>query len=363
MKTQNTIFSILITTGLLGCLPALEEEPSTDLDSSDDTVDVVDDEENDDEQNDDLEDQQKPPSPEAFARLTIRSRDALTQQFSVDAEEFSTVKAEGGTNVYLWPNSLVDSDGNLVTGLVDVELIEVFDKGSMLVTDVPTNGLNDNGEIAQLVSGGEFYVNASQNGEDLDNDRPYMLTTPADATGGPDSAMSLFKLDGADPETGAAAWVERDPEDNVDQVWVEGGADGDKGDTANTQYGFLTGEFGWSNIDRWYSDPRPKTTIHVEVPNGWDDENCAVYLSYDGENSLARFDTYDDTTGLFSEHYGLIPIGLEVHIIFMTELDGDFSYSIQQTTIVDNHVTVFDDPSAFIETDMDGIIGAINALP
>ena len=59
----------------------------------------------------------------------------------------------------------------------------------------------------------------------------------------------------------------------------------------------------------------------------------------------------------------LLPAGLEVHIIFMTELDGDFSYSIQQTTIVDNHVTVFDDPSAFIETDMDGIISAINALP
>ena len=56
-------------------------------------------------------------------------------------------------------------------------------------------------------------------------------------------------------------------------------------------------------------------------------------------------------------------IGLEVHVIFMTESEGTCSYAIQQTTIVDNHISVFDDPSDFIETDTDGLIAAIDALP
>ena len=53
----------------------------------------------------------------------------------------------------------------------------------------------------------------------------------------------------------------------------------------------------------------------------------------------------------------------QVHVIFLTESEGTWSYAIQQTTIVDNHVSVFDDPNAFIETDTDGLIAAIDALP
>ena len=100
------------------------------------------------------------------------------------------------------------------------------------------------------------------------------------------------------------------------------------------------------------------------MSKGWDDSNATVYLSYDGEDTaLARMDTYDASTGLFSEHYGLIPIGLDVHLIFVTELEGEWSYSIQSATITDNHLTAFDSAEAFIETDMDGLIQAINTLP
>ena len=173
---------------------------------------------------------------------------------------------------------------------------------------------NSEGEVAQLVSGGEFYVNATQNGEDLELNRAYLVFAPTENTGGPDMEMELFKIKEDGPD-GKDLWVEAVPVDGEEQVDVgKGDADG-----GSSEYSFLTQEFGWSNIDRWYSDPRPKTTIHVDVPDGWDDQNSSVFLSYDGENTLARFDTYDESTELFSEHYGLIPIGLEVHVIFMTK--------------------------------------------
>ncbi len=100
------------------------------------------------------------------------------------------------------------------------------------------------------------------------------------------------------------------------------------------------------------------------MPEGYDDTNCAVYLSYDNEpTALAGFDTYDGVTELFSEHYGLIPIGLEVHVILVTEFEGQWSYAIQAETIVDGQLTSFPSVDDLIETDMEGLTAVINDLP
>ena len=287
-----------------------------------------------------------------FAALKAKARAALTQEFSVRAEDWTQLTGEQGSTLFFQPNSFLKSDGTLATGEVDVSFIELFDKGSMLVTDMPSNGLKDNGDIALLVSGGEHYVDASQNGEALKMHGQFQLTAPAENTGGPDMDMQMFRMDGE-----ADAWVAEDEEADRKNFGIAG-------DGPDSEYWTLQSQFGWTNIDRWYSDPRPKTTIHVSVPDGWDDNNATVYLSYDGEDTaLARMDVYDASTGLFSEHYGLIPIGLDVHLIFVTELDGQWSYSIQSTTITDNHLTEFDSAEASIETDMDGLVNAINALP
>lgn len=295
---------------------------------------------------------QRPANADDFEALKAQARAALTQEFSVPADDWTQLTGEQGSTLFFQPNSFLKSDGTFATGDVDVSFIELFDKGSMLVTDMPSNGLRDNGDIALLVSGGEHFVDASQNGEALKMHGQFQLTAPAENTGGPDLDMQMFRMNDE-----AEAWVAEDEDADRKNFGIAG-------EGADTQYWTLQSQFGWTNIDRWYSDPRPKTTIHVSVPDGWDDSNATVYLSYDGEDTaLARMDVYDATTGLFSEHYGLIPIGLEVHLIFVTELDGQWSYSIQSTTITDNHLTSFDTAEAFIETDMDGLVQAINALP
>jgi hypothetical protein len=364
MKT-NLFISVAITGSLLACGSDLQDD-NDDVENTDTSSEETDSEDTGSEDTGSEPDSQEPARPGALNELAREARDAMTQVFTVNADDFNTIQGDEGTVVYFWPQSLVDANGQTVTGNVDIELIEVYGKGQMLVSDVPTNGLLSSGEIAQLVSGGEFYVNASQNGEDLDLSHPYMVNAPTDNTAGPDFEMELFKIEEDGPD-GKPAWTEVgvDPdtgEPNAEQNLEIIKGDGD-GSGNSTAYSFLNQEFGWSNIDRWYSDPRPKTTIHVSVPDGWDDTNCGVYLAYTGENTLARFDTYDANSELFSEHYGLIPIGLEVSVIFMTESEGEWSYAIQQTTIVDNHVTVFDNPDDFLETDTDGLIAAIDALP
>ena len=121
--------------------------------------------------------------------------------------------------------------------------------------------------------------------------------------------------------------------------------------------------FGWSNVDRFYSDPRPKTLIQVQAPIGYNFTNSAVYLSYDGEDSgLAALDTYDGTLNLFSEHYGQIPIGLECHVIFVTEDKGVWRYAIKPVTIEANDIITFtmDDTTTGTEATLTALI---NGLP
>jgi hypothetical protein len=342
-------------------------------DEGDDTGDEGDDTGDEGDDTGEIADVQIPPTPEAFQALTLDARDAQIQVFSVLASDWNYLEGEQGSTLFFWPETFITTSGDLASGEIEIELIEIFDKGSMLVTDMPSIGQRPSGEVAQLISGGEHYVGATQDGEELALNSSFQMTAPVDNTGGPDFDMTLFRAevtDGVDADLDdQAVWIEQgaDPDtdggDGIEVVRGEPG-EGATGEFAGTYYSMISSQFGWSNIDRWYSDPRPKTTIHVDVPDGWDDTNSAVYLSYDGEpTALARMDTFDGATGYFSEHYGLIPIGLEVHLIFVTESEGDWSYAIQGTTIVDGHLTTFASADDLIETDTDGLVAAINALP
>ena len=62
---------------------------------------------------------------------------------------FVALAGEQGTLLHIAADSMVTADGTLVTGLVELELVELYDKGSMLVTDMPSVGLNAAGERAR----------------------------------------------------------------------------------------------------------------------------------------------------------------------------------------------------------------------
>jgi hypothetical protein len=274
----------------------------------------------------------------------------LTQNFTFNADDGNiSLTSANGVQININGNCLT-LNGNSVTGQVQLEYVELFEKGNMLTTNKPTMGTLPNGDKTLLISGGEFFIEATQNGSALDTTCGLQLIIPASLTGGADPLMSLWEgeIDAEDNLT----WDE--VEDAIGQggVFVEG----------SEYYGLLQG-FGWSNVDRFYSDPRPKTLIQVQAPVGYNFTNSAVYLSYDGEDSgLAALDTYDGTLNLFSEHYGQIPIGLECHVIFVTEDNGVWRYAIKPVTIVANDIITFtmDDTTTGTEATLTALI---NGLP
>lgn len=282
--------------------------------------------------------------------------DELKQEFTINAADGGTITGSQGTTITFYGNSFLTEDNTPVTGDVTIDLVEIFDKSDMLFTRKPTNGKKPDGSVGTLISGGEFFVNATQNGEQLKLEGGFFLTAPVENTGGADDGMFLFNgVENCEGNDCRLEWVQQE------QARVEvGQKDGATGGV-QTAYMAFQSQFGWTNIDKWYSDPRPKTTIHADVPEGYDNTNCAVFISYDGETAaLASFDIYDENTGLFTEHYGLIPIGLEVHFIFVSVVDGQWNYAIQPATITENHVQIISNVQPVTEEELTDLI---NDLP
>lgn len=294
------------------------------------------------------------PTATEFSAIKEDALSAITQNFQLTvANGQTTFTSTNGVEIDINPNCLT-LNGNAVTGVVDIKYIEVFDGGSMLVTDKTTMGMLPNGDMSMLISGGEFYINATQNGQQLAISCTMNLRIPADLTA-PENDMLLW--DGTIDADGNIDWREQDNPAGQGGVFIEQG-------TTNTSlyYAFFS-NFGWTNVDKFYNFSGPKTQILATVPTGYDFGNSAVYLHYDGEgNALAKLDTYDAATGQFSEHYGQIPIGLACHIIFATEENGQWRYAIKAVTITANAVYSFTLPETVVGTEAQ-LVAAINALP
>jgi hypothetical protein len=294
-----------------------------------------------------------PPTSSAFKSINEQGVKRNTQNFTITAGNgVVTFTSAKGVKVNINGDCLT-KNGNAVTGVVDIEYIELFDKGNMLVTNKPTMGITPDGKKNLLISGGEFFIKATQGGVALQTSCSMTMLVPADLTDGVDNTMTLWA--GAIDEQGELAW--REVKEGGDGANGKGGVQGE-----GTNYYVTFGNFGWTNVDRFYSDPRPKTTLLVDVPDGYDNNNSAVYLSYDGEgtNALAKLDTYT-AAGLFSEHYGQIPVGLACHVIFVTEENGQWRYAIKGVTVAANDVYNFTLAETTTGTEAQ-LVAAINAI-
>ncbi len=292
------------------------------------------------------------PDSEALIQWFNTSNDDSRQHFSISSSTGGQVTGSKGTMIQFGSKVFLTLSGETVTGNVDIELIEIYNRATMLLTKKPTNGKWGNDSISTLVSGGEFYVNATQNGNQLKLKTGFTIVAPTENTGEIDQDMRRFtgavECEGNDCNV---IWEEED--DKGIEIGEFQGVGGFK-----TAYYVFQSKFGWTNIDRWYNDPRPKTTIFVDVPDGFDNTNCAVFVAYDGEpTALASFDIYDKDKKLFAEHYGLIPIGIKVHFILVSIIDEEIHYAIKAATITENHVAIIDSVQSITEEELTELIG------
>jgi len=282
---------------------------------------------------DDESNQSAPPTAEEFQSLRQTALDNITQNFQIDLQNgaVSLISEQGvQLEVYYCNNA----SGSGVDSIVYLEFAEIFDRGTMLVTNKPTMGILSSGEEGILISGGEFFFNATENGTQLEACN-VQVTIPVDLTGGIDYRMSFW--------TGNI-----DANDNL--TWVPGSSTL-SADSSN--YSVFINDFGWFNCDYLWDDPRPITDITIEVPAGYDNTNSGVYFLIVGESPALA------TLG---NSGGQLPIGLETHFIFVTAEDDDWRYAVKSVTISENEVVTFELGDTAVVTESE-LIDIINALP
>lgn len=289
-----------------------------------------------------------PPSAIQLNNLRETALSLHTETIVFNAEDGISFISDDGAEIQISPSCLY-KEGNAVTGQVELTFIDLYEKADMAVTNKPTMGLMQNGDKAPLITGGEFFVEVRQDGDLLEMDCRYHLIVPGQNTGGFDSEMVLWN--GIIDDNGDLTWDEVDENSNT-EIFGQG----------NTYHVYLDA-FGWTNIDRFHDDPRPKTTLRVAVPEGFDSANSTVYLSYNGEpNCLAHLSSFDTENGYFNEQYAQIPIGLEAHLIFLSAEGDDWRYATQGVTIADNEVYIFTIGDTEIDT-LENVLTAIQNLP
>jgi hypothetical protein len=289
-----------------------------------------------------------PPTPAEFKEVFENALKGITQTKTFKAEDGIDFTSEKGATFRVQPNSMY-LEGNPVTGDVTFEFVELYKRGNMLVVNKPLMGTAEDGAKGPMITGGQFYINISQNGKDID--AYYNMTVPAENTGGLNTDMGLWT--GKENEDGNMLW------DEVDNRGQEVGGVFSEGDCYNI-WGHL---FKWINIDILYLLPDPKARVWVKVPEGFDNKNCSVYVIYRTQpGALAFFDVWDKDKKMFSEHYGLAPIGFRFDVVFISvQKDGKFIYSIKDETIEEGKIITFEQSDLKV-LDKDALMTLINNI-
>ena len=244
------------------------------------------------------------------------------ERFTFSAGTSNFLEGQQGTCIYIPENAFVDQNGNPVKGQFDFELLEVFTVSDMIFAGKMTVS---GGQL--LSSGGEFYVNAEQNGQQLKL-APGKSVNIEVPTNNPTPQMAFFR---GDESSGTFDWV-ADTSTTVTTVV----------DTSSQQqyYSFACPTlWNWMNCDYYFSDPRPKTNVEIQVPAGYDQTNTSVFVYVPVDNIMVQVYHYSNGSYYINGSYQL-PVGLQVYFIGIKPGVTSVEYALQQNTIVNNHVEV-----------------------
>ena len=244
------------------------------------------------------------------------------QSFTLDAASYQNITGEKGTKLMFWPNSFVTENDMPVTGSVELCLKEIYDKADMILSNKPTMA-ND----GILVSSGEIFISATQNGQKLKLAGGKYISADFVTDNGSEP-MQLFS--GIENVDGDVVWILNDTTDAetcYDSLQIA------------LSYCIDLPEMNWSNCDYYYSDPRPLTDVEFEVPVNHNDTNTAIFIVPDNENIVIGLTEFYGNIFSAASSYEL-PIGLTVTVVGIAEVNGQLYSSFTPTTITSNHFEV-----------------------
>ncbi len=240
-----------------------------------------------------------------------------TQQFTVNAAAGGYVQGQDGVNITFGPNAFRTQNGSMVSGSVNVELVEALTVGDMLWLNKQTLG-DDNGQLRPLVSGGQFFISAEQGGQPLKlaPGASYVnVPTPSFA----DPSMAVFS--GDVDEDGVIVW---DPWNTNPLANGAGGQD-------STGYNFPNDSLGWINCD-YFPPTAPSTDVQVTCPSGYDHENTFVWLVFTDQNSMTGVFGGADNVFSVGPSYD-VPLGMNITVVVLSKINGEYASSFTTAVV------------------------------
>lgn len=239
---------------------------------------------------------------------------------------------ETSTSIVIPPHALITNDGEEIEGYIYVDYVEVFTIEKMVSLNTPTVGFNtQTGEKDLLVSGGEFYLMIKDgNGNVVNLNQPIQVNIATDNSNANPNGMTLWN--GITNSDGTFLWKDAS---TSDVSFANGAPQFMEGNTYNV---FINNSdnFGWYNCDKFTSYPGPKTDMMLQIPSNFDATNSSVYIAFENEkNSLMNL-YYDPNNNIYGFGHQAIPEGLNAHIIFVGEQNGQYVYEIISTVITGN---------------------------
>lgn len=257
------------------------------------------------------------------------------------------LKGQTTSSIVIPPNALTYEDGGVIDGYIYVDYVELFTIEKMVSLNKPTMGFNpQTGERELLVSGGEFYLMIRDaNGTQVTLNQPIQVNIATNNSQANPNGMLLWN--GITDPDGSFWWNNAAVSDvsfaNGSPVFQEG-----------TVYNILinnSSTFGWYNCDKFYSDPRPKTNMSIKIPAGFNQSNSSVYVAFENEkNALMHLYSFDAAFNMFGTPQPAIPDGINAHIIFVGEQNGQYRYEIISTVITGGNPVFNVNPGNLITT-------------
>lgn len=262
-----------------------------------------------------------------------------TQKFNGNATASFSITGTKGMKFDFPANAFLDAAGNPVTGNVVISLKEVLSKRDIVLSGKVTQS---NGQL--LITGGEFEILASQNGQALKLNPAVAVAVNVPTTLNTDP-MNLF------------VWT---PTAASDSTWVLD----QKARVATTTnfYQFNLPNFGWINCDYFYNNPNPKTTITaspVYAGTAPSIKDQRAYLVFDDIKSVAGL-PFVMAINKHQSYLNSMPVGLKGKVVILSTGVNDVIYfgHLNFTVSTDLHLNV--PVAAATASEIDAVLSSLN---
>ena len=242
---------------------------------------------------------------DVFANVTAIAE--RTQQYSINPEVVQRIVTEEQTVITFPANALETLTGEPITGQVDIEVLEIYTKGDMILFGKPTVSA---GKLIE--SAGEFYVSASQAGRELRlRDGATIQFQVQLRTDQPNYDMEVFY--GDTDVDGNFTWALGD----TSRVFLSEWEINDSLQQWGFGYEFLSENLDWINCDAFVGDESlTLTRLCADLPDKYDTSNSVAFIAFADVNGVLPLHG-DAEVEMFCKSN--IPVGYEATVVVISK--------------------------------------------